>query len=41
MVVPNETEGMVLSYALAQECEEMPRILAWSLSEQEDNKDLD
>ena len=38
MVRPKETEGMVLSQALAQESEEMARILAWSHSEQVDNK---
>ena len=30
MVRPKETDGMALSYALAQECEKMARILAWS-----------
>ena len=41
MVRPKETEGMVLSHALAQACEEMARILAWSRSEQKDSKELD
>ena len=41
MVRLKETEGIAPSYALAQQCEEMARILAWSRSEQEDNKELD
>ena len=40
MVRPKEIEGMALSHALAQACEEMAQILAWSRSEQEDNREL-
>ena len=41
MVRPKETEGMALSHALTQGCEEIARILAWSRSEQDDSKELD
>ena len=41
MVRPKGTDGMALSHALAQDCKEMARILAWSRSEQEDNSKFD
>ena len=41
MVRPKRTDRMALSDALAQECEEMAQILAWSRSEQEDNSKFD